>query len=115
MSAFMAKSVQPLGEFEQVVLLVVLRLEGNAYGVPIREEIAKHTGRRVSRGSVYMTLDRLENKGLLRSYMADPTPERGGRSKRLYTVTKAAIASLRQSRSALLKLWNGIEASLENS
>jgi PadR family transcriptional regulator PadR len=115
MSAIMMRKIQPLGEFEQVVLLAVLRLEGNAYGVPIRDEIAKHTGRRVSRGSVYMTLDRLENKGLLRSRMADPTPERGGRSKRLYSVTKAAVVALQHSRKALLQLWDGIEASLERT
>jgi DNA-binding PadR family transcriptional regulator len=111
----MTRNIQPLGEFEQVVLLAVLRLEGNAYGVPIREEIAKQTGRRVSRGSVYMTLDRLENKGLLRSRMADPTPERGGRSKRLYSVTKSALLALQDSRKALLKLWKGIEDSLEQT
>jgi DNA-binding PadR family transcriptional regulator len=115
MSAIMTRNIQTLGEFEQIVLLSVLRLEGNAYGVPIRQEIIKHTGRRVSRGSVYMTLDRLENKGLLRSRMADPTPERGGRSKRLYLVTKFALVALQHSRKSLLKLWSGIEVSLERS
>src|SRR3954467_11292118 len=78
--------VLPLGEFEQVVLLAVLRLGDDAYAVSIRDEIAECTGRDVARGSIYITLDRLETKGYLRSRLADPTPERGGRAKRYYAL-----------------------------
>jgi len=74
--------VSILGEFEQVVLLAILRLGDDAYAVTIRDEILQCTGRDVSRGSIYITLDRLETKGYLRSRLADSTPERGGRAKR---------------------------------
>ena len=69
--------VSALGEFEQVVLLSILRLGDDAYAVSVRDEIARCTGREVSRGSIYITLDRLETKGYLKSRLADPTPERG--------------------------------------
>lgn len=101
----------PLGEFEQMVLLAVLCASQDgedAYGVNIHTELEARTGRRVSRGAVYMTLDRLEKKGLLSSYLTDPTPERGGRSKRGYRVTKPARAALHESRRALIRLWEGL-------
>lgn len=109
----MAADPHSLGEFEQIVLLAVLRLQGGsegAYGVPIHTELEKRTRRRVARGAVYMTVDRLEKKGLLSSFATDPTPERGGRAKRCYQVTKTALASLRASRRALESLWEGLEA-----
>ena len=104
--------MQPLGEFEQMVLLAVLCAEksGEAYGITVFDELLKRTKRHVSRGAVYMTLDRLEKKGLLSSYQTEPTPERGGRAKRCYRVSKSAIAALRASRRALLSLWEGLEA-----
>ena len=77
-----------LGEFEQIVLLALLRLGENAYGVPIRQEIEDRTGRPVSVGALYSTLDRLEGKGLVSSFFSDPRPERGGRSRR-YLATGA--------------------------
>ena len=102
-----------LGEFEQIVLLAVLRLgDDAAYAVPILDEIARCTGRAISRGSVYITLDRLETKGYLRSWLADPTPERGGRSKRYYALRPRAVEALRDNRRALLALWRGVEARL---
>jgi len=101
--------VPPLGEFEQVVLLAVMRLEEEAYGLTVHAEIEKCTKRRVARGAVYMTLDRLEKKGLLDSSRSDPLPERGGRARRCYTVTKPAVGALRTSRTALLRLWQGLE------
>lgn len=76
-----------LGEFEQLVLLAILRLGENAYGVTIRREISTRTKRETTPGALYTTLDRLEDKGLLRSSMGDPTPERGGRAKRIVTLT----------------------------
>ena len=104
--------VSTLGEFEQVVLLAVLRLADEAYAVSIGEEILRCTGRDVSRGSIYITLDRLETKGYLKSWFGDPTPERGGRAKRYYALRPRAIEALKVSRRALVSLWSGIEAKL---
>ena len=105
--------VSSLGEFEQVVLLAVLRLgENAAYAVPVHDEILRCTGRDVSRGSIYITLDRLETKGYLRSRLADPTPERGGRSKRYYTLRPRAVEALKENRRALVALWRGLEQQL---
>jgi PadR family transcriptional regulator len=108
----MAKVVDSLGEFEQMVLLAVLQAsqtEAGAYGITVFDELVRRARRRVARGAVYMTLDRLEKKGLLSSYLTGPTPERGGRARRCYRVTKPAMASLRASRQALLNLWQGLE------
>lgn len=102
-----------LGEFEQIVLLAILRLGEDAYAIPVREEIAERTGRRVARGALYTALDRLETKGCLRSRMSDPLPERGGRSRRYYTVTASGLTALRASRKALLALWRGVESQIE--
>ena len=102
-----------LGEFEQIVLLAILRLGDDAYAIPVREEIEHRTGRKVARGALYTALDRLEVKGCLRSRMSDPLPERGGRSRRYYTVTPSGLAALRASRAALLALWQGVESRLE--
>src|SRR5207247_10685182 len=101
--------VPSVGEFEQVVLLAVLRLGDEAYAVSILDEIERCTERRISRGSVYITLDRLETKGYLRSRLADPTPDRGGRAKRYYALRPRAIAALRDSRRALVALWRGLD------
>jgi len=102
-----------LGEFEQIALLAILRLGDDAYAIPVREEIARRTGRSVARGALYTALERLEAKGCLRSRMSDPLPERGGRSRRYYTVTATGLAGLRTSRAALLALWKGVESQLE--
>jgi PadR family transcriptional regulator len=104
--------ISALGEFEQVVLLSILRLGDDAYAVSVRDEIARCTGREVSRGSIYITLDRLETKGYLKSRLADPTPERGGRAKRYYALRPRAIEALRDSRRALVALWRGLEGLL---
>jgi len=101
-----------LGEFEQVVLLAVLRASaeaGEAYGVTVHDELSRRTKRRVARGAIYMTLDRLEKKGLLASHLSEPTAERGGRAKRCYRVTKPGMTALRVSQRALLNLWEGLE------
>jgi len=99
----------PLGEFEQLVLLAVMRLAGNAYAVPIREEIESRTSRNVARGALYVTLDRLEEKGYLRSWLADATAERGGRAKRFYEVKPAGAKALESSWAALRSMWEGLE------
>lgn len=98
-----------LGEFEQIVLLAILRLGSSAYGVSIRAEIAACTRREPAPGALYTTLDRLEEKGMVLSKMGDPTPERSGRAKRYFTVTKpgrAAVAQAQRSFHSLLKGLN---------
>ena len=102
-----------LGEFEQIVLLAILRLKSDAYAIPIREEIEQRTGRAVARGALYTALERLQAKHCLKSRMGDPLPERGGRARRYYSLTPAGIAALRASRAALLALWKGVESQLE--
>jgi PadR family transcriptional regulator, regulatory protein PadR len=102
-------SRSPLGEFEQLVLLAVVRLEAAAYAVPVRREIEARTRRRVTRGALYVTLDRLEAKGYVESWLADPTSERGGRAKRYYRVRPAGQAALRDSWTALRSMWEGLD------
>ena len=99
----------PLGEFEQLVLLAVMRLEAEAYAVPIRQEIENRTSRTVARGALYVTLDRLEEKGYLKSWLADATAERGGRAKRFYEVKPAGAKALEYSWAALRSMWEGLE------
>src|SRR3954467_10517850 len=104
-----------LGQFEHVVLLAILPLGGPASAPAILEEIESRTGKPASPGSMYVTLDRLEEKGLIRSRLADAADERGGRPRRYVTVTAYGMRELRASRTALLKLWRGLEGVLENS
>jgi DNA-binding PadR family transcriptional regulator len=99
-----------LGEFEQIVLLAILRLGADAYGVPIRLEIEQRTGRALTIGALYRTLDRLEEKGFVSSSFSDPTPERGGRSKRYFKVKPLGLRTLRASRKALTAMWEGLDA-----
>jgi PadR family transcriptional regulator PadR len=98
-----------LGEFELVILLAVLRLGEGAYGVTILREIHKRAGRTVARGAVYITLDRLESKGYLRSLLADPTPQRGGKAKRLFRVSPQGITAMREYRRVLVNMWQDLE------
>jgi DNA-binding PadR family transcriptional regulator len=101
------------GEFEQLVLLSVLRLGDEAYAIPIREEIEKRTGRSVSRGAIYITLDRLEQKGYLDSWRSDPLPERGGRSRRYYRVRPLGVRAVKESWKALSKMWEGLPGAIK--
>jgi PadR family transcriptional regulator PadR len=96
-----------LGEVEQLVLLAMLRLEGDAYAVPIRDLIEQETGIALARGSIYITLDRLEQKGLVESTMSDPTPEPGGKSRRVFRMRPAGLAALRAARRAVDRLAAG--------
>lgn len=98
-----------LGELEHVVLLAVLRLGSDSYGVTIREEIYGCTGRSISPGTIYPTLDRLERKGLVESVFGPPVAERGGRSRRVYGITPRGLAALRASEQALGALRSGFE------
>jgi DNA-binding PadR family transcriptional regulator len=101
-----------LGEFEQMVLLAIVHLGEGVYGVPIADEIERRTGRTVSPAAVYVTLRRLEQKGLLSSTMSDPTPERGGKARRCVTVTADGLESLRTSRQVLDRMWKGLDPGL---
>jgi DNA-binding PadR family transcriptional regulator len=101
-----------LGELEQIVLLAVLRLGDKAYATPILEEIESQAGRTLARGALYTALDRLEQKGCLRSRLGEPLPERGGRARRYFTVTPPAVRALKDSRLALMRLWRGVESQL---
>jgi PadR family transcriptional regulator PadR len=97
-----------LGDFEQIVLLAVLRLGEDAYGVPVRQEIEQRTGRSLTVGALYRTLDRLEEKGYVSSWFSDPTPERGGRSKRYFHVEPLGMRALRRSHDELAAMWEGV-------
>ena len=96
-----------LGEFEQALLLAVIRLDDRAYGVTIRREIETRLGRAVAVGALYTSLGRLERKGLVRSSMSDPTHERGGRSKRFFSITPAGARALRECRERFMRMWKG--------
>ena len=102
-----------LGEFEQMLLLAAMRLEDEAYGVTLMQELESRVGRAVSRGSVYVTLDRLEDKGWIASELSASRPERGGRPRRIIRVTREGVAALQRSRAALLNLWDGLEDALD--
>lgn len=101
-------SGSPIGEFEQVVLLAVLRLDDSAYGVSIRTEIESCAHRKTSPGALYTTLERLERKGLLTARSGEPTPERGGRAKRFYKVTKEGRTRIVEAQSAFHRLLVGL-------
>ena len=100
---------QGLGEFEQVVLLAIAQLKGEAYGVPIVEEIERRTGRKVARAAVYMTLRRLEDKGYVSSRMSDPTPERGGKARRYAKLEPAGARALSEARRLAEQMWRGLD------
>jgi len=95
-------------DFEQQVLLAVWRLGDGAYGASVRNEIEERTGRTVAQGAVYVTLIRLEKKELLRSRLADPTPVRGGKAKRLFTITDEGMSGVRAARRSMDALWDGL-------
>jgi PadR family transcriptional regulator PadR len=94
-----------LGEFELMILLAVTHLGDEAYGVPISREIELHRRKEVSVGSVYAALERLEKKGLVESSVGDPTPERGGKAKRYFRVTKEGLRQVHETRRVLSKMW----------
>src|SRR5689334_12472752 len=97
-----------LGEFELMVLLALMRLGDDAYGVPISREIEQRSGREVALGSVYAALERLEEKGLVASTLGDPTAERGGRAKRYFRITESGLRGVRETQRALVNLWRGL-------
>ena len=104
-----------LGDFEQRILFALIRLGPDAYGVPIRADIEARTGRAVSAGALYTALDRLETRGLVSSRLGEPTPERGGKRKRLYTVQPAGERALAQLYESLRLMASGLATRLKTA
>lgn len=98
-----------LGEFEQMVLVAVVRQEDEGYGMSIRREIEERAGREVTIGAVYATLDRLEQKGFVRSREGEATPVRGGRARRHFELTEEGAGALRTARTMMNRLWDGVD------
>jgi PadR family transcriptional regulator, regulatory protein PadR len=103
-----------LGEFKYAVLLAILQTD-DAYAVPVRAVLEERTGRAIARGALYTALERLETKGYLKSRMADPTDERGGKPRRYFTVTALGLRALRTTHASLANLARGLETILEQS
>jgi DNA-binding PadR family transcriptional regulator len=104
---------ETLGEFEQLVLLAVLQLGADAYGMTIRRQIEDRTGRTVAIGALYTALERLERKGYVTSTMSEPTPQRGGRAKRIFRLRRAGELALKRSRDTLDRMWAGVGRDLK--
>jgi PadR family transcriptional regulator PadR len=100
---------ETMGEFEQLVILALLRCGGSAYGVPVVREIQERTKREASAAAVYISLKRLEKKGCTVSQMSDPSAERGGKARRVFSVTSKGKDSLLESRRAMQQMWDGLE------
>lgn len=103
------REAHTLGEFEQIVLLAILRLGDHAYGVTIREEIQARTDRDPAPGALYTTLDRLEEKGLVTSHFGDPTPERGGRAKRFFEVSANGVEAVARAQRSFQRMLKGLK------
>lgn len=99
---------QGLGEFEQLILLAIVHLGGETYGVPIADEIERRTGRKVARAAVYVTLRRLEDKGLVSSRMGESTPERGGKGRRQVSLSAEGGRALLEARKVSQEMWRGV-------
>jgi PadR family transcriptional regulator PadR len=106
---YMAKR-DSLSNFELMVMLALIRLGEEAYGVPISREIEDRTGREVALGSVHAALERLETHGLIASRLGDPTAERGGRAKRYFRLTNKGLREAREAQQGLVRLWSGLPA-----
>ena len=105
----MKKGVSFLGEFELIVMLAILRLGADAYGMRVWEEIEAQTARAAAIAAVYAALDRLERKGYISSWVGDPTPERGGRAKRYFRIDRRGYDAVRRSRKMLVSMWTGLD------
>jgi len=99
-----------LGELEHLLMLAILQCGDDAYTVPIRQVLADKSRRRIARGALYTSLDRLESKGLVTSRLGDPLAERGGRPRRYYAVTEAGVQAVRAARAAVANLSQGLES-----
>ena len=102
-----------LGEFDKLSLLAVMRLGEAAYGARIQRELESTAGRRASISAIYITLTRLQEKGLVSSWLGVPTETRGGKARRFFVVEASGLTALHQSRTTLLSMWNGLETELE--
>lgn len=102
-----------LNDFEQLVLLSVLRLGTDAYGGAIRRDLEETANRSVTVASIYVALSRLEQQGLCRSWMSDPTPVRGGKAKKHYALEPAGVRALRQAKSTMERMWSGVGDALD--
>ena len=102
-----------VGELEHLILLAIVRLGPDAYGMSILRELEDRAERTVSRGALYLVLERMVQKGYLETRMGEPTSERGGRAKRFFELTDAGREALRVSGRSLLALWDGLESILE--
>jgi PadR family transcriptional regulator, regulatory protein PadR len=102
-------SAGALGEFEQIVLLAIVQCGDDVYGVPIVEEIERRTGRHVAPAAVHITLRRLESKGLVTSWLGDPTAERGGKARRYVKVTRIGLERMRAARTVIDQMWRGLD------
>jgi PadR family transcriptional regulator len=107
--------VHTLGDFEQRILFALIRLGANAYGVTIRDEIESRTGRAISAGALYTALARLEKRGLVASRLGEPTPERGGKRKRLYTVQPAGERAVARAYESLRLMASGMATRLRTA
>ena len=105
----MTKQADLLGPLEQIVLLAVFRLGATAYGMTVRREIEARTGRNISIGAVYATLERLQSKGFVKSFTGEPTPERGGRAKRYFRIQAAGRRALSVSQEAVRRMADGLD------
>ena len=108
-------SRETLGDFEHQVLLAVLRLGGESYSVPVVLELEERTGREIAQAAVFIVLRRLEGKDLLRSRIEDGASSESGRTRRYFKLTPAAVDRLRESRKALIRLWDGVETMLDEA
>jgi PadR family transcriptional regulator, regulatory protein PadR len=108
-NVFFIMTHQGLGEFEQIVLLAIAHLRTESYGIPIVEEIERRTGRSVARAAVYVTLRRLEDKGFISSWLSEPTPERGGKSRRYVKLEPQGARALREARRVAERMWQGLD------
>ncbi len=108
-------SRESLGEFEHLILLSILRLGPDVYGVPVIREIEDRAGRTVSHAAAYLTLRRLEDKGWITSRLGDPTPQRGGRAKRFFSLERAGLRRLHDARNVLLEMWDGVSPQIDGS
>jgi PadR family transcriptional regulator len=109
----MSKPAAYLGELEHLILLAILQAGDEAYTVPIREVLLARSGRRVTRGAIYTSLERLETKGLVNSRVGEPLAIRGGRARRYFQVTPAGLEAMRAAREAVRTLSEGLESLLE--
>ena len=108
-------AIAHLGEFEQLLLFALLRLGDDAYGVTVRQEIARRTGRDIAAGAIYTALERLEARGYVHSWMGEPTPQRGGKRKKYYQLLPEGAKALSRSYDNLQRMARGVVPKLETS